>query len=596
MQIRSETLVGFFILSSLAAFFYMTFQIGAIRLDKSKYALYIANFKDISGVSKKAEVKIAGVKVGWIEAVSLINEGKTVEAKLMVPKEFYIYNNAQAVVRQEGLLGTKYLELIPGDPDTGRLPYGGVLARDSRDIVTVDDLMQSFKKIANNVEQVSQSLKDSLAGPDGSSRIKDTIYYFGQAAQKIAHASETLERLVVHNEENINKIMTDVSLIIHNVKDKLPQLADSINAVASNLNSDYLPSFTKDVHKIVEHLSDEFLPKLTEDIKRISNKLDSDFLPRVANGIDNFSDSFTSVSKSVENAAHDIRTEFKKLAGSIDKASTSFKSISDRASSGFKNIDEVAQKINKGEGFLGKIVNDDSAYYDIKSAVSSIKKSLDKIERIAVIVDAHVESMQGPVERRFSFPDAKGYVNLRIHPSEDYFYLAGFAFSQRGYLNRTTYHYRYFDEKNNEILPSEVRKEEQLFDLVARKEIIREKRDSMRLNLQVGKIFKDIALRIGLFEGTFGSAVDYIVPLPCDAFKWVTTFEIFDIRGRNRLFWDDRPHMKWLNRIFITPNLYMTFGADDIASRYNKNVFVGAGLRFSDDDLKYIITRAPVKF
>jgi phospholipid/cholesterol/gamma-HCH transport system substrate-binding protein len=571
MHIKTETVVGLFILSSLCAFFYMTFQIGVFRLDKSKYAPYITHFKDISGLSKKGEVKIAGVKVGWIEDVALIEGGNIVRARIMIPREYTLYSNAQAIVRQEGLLGSKYLEIVPGDPLTPKLAIGGTLARDTRDIASIDDLMQSFKRVAANVEEVSSALRESLAGPDGSSRIKDTIFYFGEAARKIALASETLERLLIRNEENLNTIMSDVRSVIHDIKDRLPDLTDNLTRMTDKFGSDFLPSFKQDVHKVANQLADEFLPKFTQDLKRISEgidmvsrKLNSDFLPSVAD------------------SAHQI--------------STSMKLITDKAGSGLKNFDDVAQKINKGEGFLGKIINEDAAYYDIKSAIKTLRNSLEKFERIAIVLDSHVESLQGPAERRFSFHDAKGYVNVRVHPNEDYFYLAGLAFSQKGYINRTTYHYRYFDEKNNEVLPSELRREEQLNYLVARKEIACEKRDSTRLNLQLGKIFTDVALRIGLFEGSFGAAFDYALPMPCESFKWVTTLEVFDIRGRNRLFYDTRPHVKWLNKLFVTPNLYFTFGADDFISKFNKNTFVGAGLRFSDDDLKYILTRAPLKF
>lgn len=571
MHIKTETVVGFFILASLCAFFYMTFQIGVFRLDKSKYAAYIAHFKDISGLSKKGEVKIAGVKVGWIDDVSLVEGGNTVRAKIMIPKEYTLYSNAQAIVRQEGLLGNKYLEIVPGDPLTPRLSAGGTLSRDSRDIATMDDLMQSFKRVASNVEEVSQALRESLAGPDGSSRIKDTVFYFGEAARKIAAASETLERLLIRNEENLNTIMSDVQSIVQDVKNKLPDLTDSLTRLSDKFGSDFLPSLKQDMHKVAGQLADDFLPKFTQDLKRISEgiervsyKLNNDFLP------------------SLSDSAHHI--------------SDSMKLITDKAGSGLKNIDEVAQKINNGEGFLGKIVNEDVAYNDIKSAVRTLKNSLEKFERMAIVLDSHVESLQGPVERRFSFHDAKGYINLRIHPTEDYFYVAGLSFSQRGYIDRTTYHYRYFDDKNNEVLPSELRREEQLNYLVTRKEEAIEKRDSIRLNLQLGKIFTDVALRIGLFEGSFGAAFDYALPVPCESVKWISTLEVFDIRGRNRLFYDPRPHLKWLNRIFVTPNLYFTFGADDFVSKFNKNTFVGAGLRFSDDDLKYILTRAPLKY
>jgi len=84
--------------------------------------------------------------------------------------------------------------------------------------------------------------------------------------------------------------------------------------------------------------------------------------------------------------------------------------------------------------------------------------------------------------------------------------------------------------------------------------------------------------------------IDYDIPFNSDKLRWVTTFEAFDMRGRDRLN-DQRPHLKWINRVFLLRNLYVNFGADDFISRHNANAFFGIGLRFGDDDIKYFISR-----
>jgi hypothetical protein len=104
--------------------------------------------------------------------------------------------------------------------------------------------------------------------------------------------------------------------------------------------------------------------------------------------------------------------------------------------------------------------------------------------------------------------------------------------------------------------------------------------------LQFGKIFGPVAVRFGLFEGSSGIGVDFDIPFSSDKFRWVTSFEGFDFIGWNRLE-DRRPHLKWINKIYVMRNLYMTFGADDFISKHNSNAFFGAGIRFGDDDIKY---------
>lgn len=585
MRIRTETVVGLFIIAAIGAFFYMTFQIGIFRLDAMRYHSYTAYFKDVVGLTKKAEVKIAGVKVGWVESVELRNDAMPVKITFTLLKGYHVYTDGQAVIRQEGLVGPKFLEILPGQPAYGLLRPGQALTRLSQESASLDELLHTFRRIATNVEDVSTTLKESFGGAENSNRLKETLHSFGQAAERIALVSQTLHTVVTDNQHMLHGMMSDMQSIVKDLKERIPVMSDAITQITHRLQSDFLPTVTADFHNIVSYLTEQTLPKLNEDISCVVRRLDTDFLPRVAQALDRASLNFESTTGSLNNLTADISQEFKRVSGDVAQAAH-------QAQQSIEAISKVAEKINTGQGLLGKLINEDETYNDLRSAVKSVSTTLAKLERIRVVIDAHAESMQGLAEERFSFPDTKGYANVRIYPNEDYFYLAGLAFSQKGFIDRRTFGYRYFDEKNNEILPTQLRQEAQLCDLVARKEVTEIIRDSYRLNLQVGKRFGDVILRAGLFEGTFGVAAEYDIPLNNDAYKWITILEAFDFKGRNRLFNDTRPHLKWLNKVFICSNLYLAFGADDFISRHNKNAFFGAGVRFADDDLKYLISLA----
>jgi len=64
---KTETIVGAFIVLALTVFAYMTFQLGSVRLNLARYTTYLVSFKDVSGLSPKSDIKIAGVKVGWVD-------------------------------------------------------------------------------------------------------------------------------------------------------------------------------------------------------------------------------------------------------------------------------------------------------------------------------------------------------------------------------------------------------------------------------------------------------------------------------------------------------------------------------------------------
>src|SRR5262245_42804009 len=110
----------------------MGFQIGAFRFDRAYYNRYVLYFKDISGLSRKADVKIAGVKVGWVEDIQLLTDGlMQAQADVMILRDYALYADAYAIVRQDGLLGPKYIEIVPGDPYLQKLESGSAFAKSS---------------------------------------------------------------------------------------------------------------------------------------------------------------------------------------------------------------------------------------------------------------------------------------------------------------------------------------------------------------------------------------------------------------------------------------------------------------------------------
>ena len=509
MQIRTETKVGIFVILAVCVFMFMTLGIGALRLSSSGYSPYTVTFDDVSGLSKKAEVKIAGVKVGWVESIALTDTGKA-QANILVSKKYALYDNAYAIVRQEGLIGTKYLELIPGDPMLPQLPSGQELARPGREAVSVDELLFKFKNIANHVEQVTDSIKEAFTGQEKADQLKSMVENLSNASAKIERLASSLDHTFVDKEETLKQIVDNIASFTQTLKDDLPTLKDTVTSSADSL------------------------------------------------------------SKAAEEARE-----------------------------GFSSITSVTQKLDEGRGLLGKLINEDDMYRDIKTAVSGLKNYLTKFDSFGIIFDAHSENMQRPVDQ-YKFTESKGYLNVRIHTSNNFFYLAQVATSEKGFVSRKWKYMTYCDSRSNqyedipydEISTNPADSVAALNRRLSAPLTIEQERLQYAYGLQVGKIFNNLALRVGMFEGVFGAGADYFIPLKKDNFSWITTLEMFDMHGLQRLDINTkrRPHLKWLNRVFLFNNIYMTFGYDDFVSE-NATAFYGFGLRFADDDIKYLLSK-----
>jgi phospholipid/cholesterol/gamma-HCH transport system substrate-binding protein len=520
LQIKTETIVGIFILVALAIFFYMSFFIGVLRFDRIKYHNYTVYFNDVSGLAKKADVKIAGVKVGWVDKITLVpDHDYQAKADVLVLKEYVLHTDAHAIVRQEGLLGTKYLEIVPGDPLMPQLQPNSMIGGPNKPPASVDEILHKVQDIAGNVQDITGAIGESIGGPEGKHQLQMMFTHFQEAAQHIAQATSMLDRTLSRNEESINSILQDMQGFSHELRESFPAIRDWIEKVSNSLD---------------------------RDVGRVADKLEGTAL-------------------ALEDAALHARDSFKSMGS-------------------------VADKIDEGKGLIGKLINEEETYRDLKTTIGGLKNYFSKMEQMQIVVDGHSEYMYRPAEHMV-YEDTKGYLDLRVHPSEDNFYLLQLVASQKGTIDRTIRTRKWYDENGIQLFPSELLAQRQFIpELIGTIETTDRKLDQYKFGFQFGKIFKDVALRFGLMENSVGLGIDIDIPFGCDNFRWVTTFEVFDFRGRQRLH-DQRPHLKWLNRVFFLRNLYMTFGADDFISRLNANGFFGAGVRFTDDDLKYLLSQ-----
>lgn len=484
----------------------MSFQIGVLRFDRSQYYQYTVYFRDISGLAKKAEVQIAGVKVGWVESVNLENDGQQVKAVIMIFHSYVLHSDAYGMIRQDGLLGTKFVEINPGDVRMPILPSGGILMRPSRDPVSVDQILTELQVISRDIGEVSSSLRKTFGGDEGAFRLQTAIDNFSKAADRVSTFAQSLEGVVDRNQYSFDTILADTRALVADLKTDLPQA-------------------TRDI---------------SESINRAVSKFDD-------------------------------------AAGPIG---------------------DVMKKMNKGEGVLGKLISDEEMGRDIKVAIDGAKNYFNKIDQLGITFDVHGETMYGLGEHLY-IENAKGYFNVRIHPSEDYFYMLGLVGSYSGTIARQQ-KYRTWQDGCGCILNQKSIDPDgsgltpgQRFRYAPYKFTEKRKMDRNLYNLQAGKVFDSFAFRGGLFDSTFGVGMDIDIPLESDSVRWVTSLEAFDFGGRNRIH-DDRMHLKWLNKVFFANTLYVVFGADDFVSRYNKNAFFGVGIRFADDDVKYYLSKVTI--
>jgi virulence factor Mce-like protein len=136
--------VGFVISCfGIALFLWLTFG-GAIPLKPEGYRITVP-FDEATQLAQESDVRISGVSVGTVKRIDLADDGLA-EATIEVDSKYApIPSDTRAILRQKTLLGETYVELSPGNDDSGFVPEGGDLSpAQVSEAVQLDEIFRTF--------------------------------------------------------------------------------------------------------------------------------------------------------------------------------------------------------------------------------------------------------------------------------------------------------------------------------------------------------------------------------------------------------------------------------------------------------------------
>jgi len=171
-----ELKVGIFIFIGIVILSVIVFSIGNFYTLKSGYNVKIL-FSFANGISKGAPVRYAGVEAGEVENIKIYFDEKEnapmVEMLVWVSRNTWINEDAKATINTLGLLGEKYLEIMPGTKEARLLKDGEILR--GQDPVSTEEFTRDMKKTLIKVDEMISSLNDIVGDEEVKSSIKNTV-------------------------------------------------------------------------------------------------------------------------------------------------------------------------------------------------------------------------------------------------------------------------------------------------------------------------------------------------------------------------------------------------------------------------------------
>ncbi|MFD6163410.1 MlaD family protein [Nocardia sp. NPDC060256] len=192
---------------------------------------YDAVFTDISGLYAGDVVRMSGVAVGKVDSVAL--DGPHARVRFTVDRQRPIYDNTEAAVRYQDLIGQRYIELMTGKAVGVRLAAGATISVE-RTIPSFDvsKLFNGFKPLFDTLDtaqlnQFGTNILRVLQG-DGSG-IGPALADLDQLT-KHAKSSEAVVVLLIHNLGEISRSIGGKSAA---VGDLVKQLNGVLSAFGS---------------------------------------------------------------------------------------------------------------------------------------------------------------------------------------------------------------------------------------------------------------------------------------------------------------------------------------------------------------------------
>ena len=137
---RVNIAVGIFVLLGLLAMGYLSVQLGRVSFLGGRGYVVTVDFPSVGGLKAGSNVEIAGVEIGRVEKIGLVDYQARVTVRLQ--SGIKLQEDSIASIKTKGLIGEKYVRISPGGSDKLIGPNGKI--REVEAPVDFEELLSKY--------------------------------------------------------------------------------------------------------------------------------------------------------------------------------------------------------------------------------------------------------------------------------------------------------------------------------------------------------------------------------------------------------------------------------------------------------------------
>jgi phospholipid/cholesterol/gamma-HCH transport system substrate-binding protein len=216
MKINNEAKIGILVVIVLIILVAITWEAGDFDFTPEGYYLKI-HFKNIDGIALNAPVTVNGFEVGRVDDIQLLygDDSTVVELTLWLDHEAKIHEGSEAIVKNLGFMGEKYVALTSGDDEREFLKDGEIIK--GREPGSFEEIMSDGEIIAKNLREISTNVNERLRV--NSETIDKILYNVKVSSENIASISTNVDERLKINKMRIDDLITQFNLAAHNMEE-----------------------------------------------------------------------------------------------------------------------------------------------------------------------------------------------------------------------------------------------------------------------------------------------------------------------------------------------------------------------------------------
>ncbi len=333
--------VGLFVSIGIVVSILIVFGIGENRRFWDTKITYQADFTDVVGLKPGAPVRMGGLDIGNVTAVTHSDDPADVRIHVTIAvvrsESIRVREDSVAKISNKGLLGDKMVEITAGDPKKAVLASGASMR--SEEPLDLSRYAAKLESIANKTEATVANLETatrSLGDPKVTEDLKGSIASLNVILGGVAKNQDGAAHKLIFDPAQGKKLDHTLS--------NLEGITTQMNAVSSDLREMTARVKTGPgmAHALVY---DEKLPnEITGVVSETRQALEA---VRTGNGV----------------------------AHSVVYGDASTKSMMDAIVGTLVDVRQIVALVRSGKGTIGGLLVDPSVYEDIKQLVGNVDRN-----------------------------------------------------------------------------------------------------------------------------------------------------------------------------------------------------------------------------